>query len=73
MKKVQKITKKVIKVGDRILIKNDYGIQFNLKQGKRINGFLTGVVRAIYRNFIYKIQLDSVNYYYCKENDIKSL
>lgn len=73
MKKIQKNKKKIIKVGDRIIIKNDYGIQYNQKKGIRRNGFLTGNVRAIYKNCIYKIQLDPLNYYFCKENDIVSL
>lgn len=65
--------KVLIKIGDRVKIKNEYGIHYDEKKAKKQQGALTGIVRSIYRNAIYKIQLDPTSFYYCEESDIRIL
>lgn len=62
----------IIRKNDKVQIKNAMGIQFGGKDVRKKNDIILGTVRAIYRNYIYKIQLDARNFLYTNaENLIK--
>ena len=61
---------KIFKIGERVIIKNSYGIQYNEKKAIYKKGKLTGIIRAIYKNHVYKIQLDPTNYVYLTEENL---
>ena len=51
----------ILKVGSYVQIVDMKGIQCNERKARYFNGNLIGKVKAIYQNYIYKVQIDPLN------------
>ena len=61
---------KILKIGDEVQIVNLRGIQADERKVKRKFRNIVGTIRTIYKNYIYKIQIDTSNYVYVEDKYI---